>query len=157
MMDLDEMAVVVLGLADRVGRRLRAKGRTGSTLTVRVRFPGPRSVSRSHTLPTPTGSTSALSNLGMTLLESALCDSPGERVTLIGLSMSNLTTDAHLQLELDLGDGDELRAGSERALKRSSLEGKVDEIREKFGRDLLRYGTGSGGASDEFRRLAERS
>lgn len=157
LMDLDEMAVVVLGLADRVGRRLRAKGRTGSTLTVRVRFPGPRSVSRSHTLPTPTGSTSALSNLGMTLLESALCDSPGERVTLIGLSMSNLTTDAHLQLELDLGDGDELRAGSERALKRSSLEGKVDEIREKFGRDLLRYGTGSGGASDEFRRLAERS
>jgi DNA polymerase IV len=153
----DEMAVVVLGLADRVGRRLRAKGRTGSTLTVRVRFPGPRSVTRSHTLAAPTGSTAALSNLGMTLLERALDDNPGEVVTLIGISVSNLTTDEHVQLELDLGDGDLLRSGSDLALKRSKLDGKVDEVRERFGRDLLRYGAGAGGASDDFRRLAEKS
>ncbi|HEX6286418.1 MAG TPA: DNA polymerase IV, partial [Acidimicrobiia bacterium] len=62
--DRSEMAVVVLGLADRVGRRLRAKDRMGSTLTARVRFPGPRAVTRSHTLGAPTGSTAALSNLG---------------------------------------------------------------------------------------------
>jgi hypothetical protein len=37
------------------------------------------------------------------------------------------------------------------------LEGSVDEVRERFGRDLIRYGTGAGGASDEFRRLAEKS
>jgi DNA polymerase-4 len=153
----DEMAVVVLGLADRVGRRLRAKGRTGSTLTVRARFPGPRSVSRSHTLPAPTGSTAALSNLGMTLLERALNDNPGEAVTLIGISVSNLTTDDYVQLELDLGDGDLLRSGSDLALRRSKLEGQVDEVRERFGRDLVRYGIGAGGASDDFRRLAEKS
>lgn len=153
----DEMAVVVLGLADRVGRRLRAKGRTGSTLTVRARFPGPRAVTRSHTLAAPTGSTAALSNLGMTLLERALDDNQGEAVTLIGISVSNLTTDDHVQLELDLGDGDLLRSGSDLALRRSKLEGKVDEVREKFGRDLLSYGVGAGGASDEFRRLAEKS
>ncbi|HEU4894935.1 MAG TPA: DNA polymerase IV, partial [Acidimicrobiia bacterium] len=86
-----------------------------------------------------------------------LDDSPGEVVTLIGISVSNLTTDDHVQLELDLGDGDLLRAGSDLALRRSKLEGKVDEVRERFGRDLLRYGTGAGGASDEFRRLAEKS
>jgi DNA polymerase-4 len=153
----DEMAVVVLGLADRVGRRLRAKGRSGSTLTVRVRFPGPRSVTRSHTLAAPTGSTAALSDLGMTLLERALDDNPGEVVTLIGISVSNLTTDDHVQLELELGEGDLLRSGSDLALKRSQLEGKVDEVREKFGRELLRYGVGAGGASDDFRRLAEKS
>jgi DNA polymerase-4 len=153
----DEMAVVVLGLADRVGRRLRAKGRTGSTLTVRARFPEPRAVTRSHTLAAPTGSTAALSNLGMTLLERALDDNPGEPVTLIGISVSNLTTDDHLQLELELGDGDILRPGSDLALRRSMLDGKVDEVREKFGRDLLSYGVGAGGASDDFRRLAEKS
>jgi DNA polymerase-4 len=153
----DEMAVVVLGLADRVGRRLRAKGRTGSTLTVRARFPGPRSVSRSHTLPAQTGSTAALSNLGMTLLERALDDNPGEAVTLIGISVSNLTTDDYVQLELDLGDGDLLRSGSDLALRRSKLEGQVDEVRERFGRDLVRYGIGADGASDDFRRLAEKS
>lgn len=157
LIDRDEMAVVVLGLADRVGRRLRAKGRSGSTLTARVRFPGPRSVTRSHTLAAPTGSTAALAHLGMTLVDRALEDSPGGTVTLIGLSVSKLTTASHTQLELDLDDGDVLRVGSQTAIERSRLEEKVDEVRERFGRDLLRYGVGSRGASDDFRRLAERS
>jgi len=153
----DEMAVIVLGIADRVGRRLRAKSRAGSTLTMRVRFPGPRSITRSHTLSTPTASTAALVNLGMVLLDRAIEDNPGERVTLIGLSVSNLTTEDHVQLELDLGIGDLLRAGNELALKMNSLEASVDDVRTKFGRDLLRYGSGSRGMSDDFRRLAERS
>jgi len=155
--DRDEMAVVVLGLADRVGRRLRAKSRMGSTLTARVRFPGPRSLTRSHTLSSPTGSTAALANLGMVLVDRAVEDNPGETVTLIGLSVSNLTTDDHVQLELQLGDDDLLRSGTDLAMRRALLEGSVDEIREKFGRELLRYGFGSGGADDDFRRLAERS
>ena len=155
--DRDEMAVVVLGLADRVGRRLRAKDRMGATLTVRLRLPGPRSVTRSHTLTAPTGSTAALADLGMVLVDRALADHPGETVTLIGLSVSNLTTDDFRQLELDLGDDDLLRSGSRLALTRSSLEDSVDRVRERFGRSVLSYGAGSGGMSDDFRRLAERS
>lgn len=155
--DRSEMAVVVMGLADRVGRRLRSKGRLGSTLTVRVRFPGPRSVTRSHTLKAPTGSTAALANLGTTLLERALADNPGELVTLIGISVSNLATDDNRQLEFDLGDSDVLRSGSSAALRRGALEDSVDQIRERFGKQVLRYGEGSGGMSDDFRRLAEKS
>lgn len=155
--DRDEMAVVVLGLADRVGRRLRAKGRTGSTLTVRVRFPGPRSVTRSHTLTAPTGSTASLADLGVTLLARALDDNPEERVTLIGIAVSKLTTSDHVQLEFDLGDGDLLRAGNKEALKRQDLEARVDEIRDRFGRELIRFGRGQTGMGDDFRRLAERS
>ncbi len=154
--DREQMDVVIVGLADRVGRRLRAKGRGGSTLTVRVRFPGPRSVTRSHTLHAPTGSTAALADLGSALLDKALVDNTGETVTLIGISVSNLTTDDHRQLELDLGDGDVLRSGSDVALRRSSLESKIDEVREKFGKSLLRYGSGDRGMSDDFRRLAEK-
>jgi DNA polymerase-4 len=157
LVDRGEMSVVVLGLADRVGRRLRAKDRIGSTLTVRVRFPGPRSVTRSHTLSSPTGSTAALANLGRVLLDRALEDNPGETVTLIGLSVSNLTTEDLRQLEFDLGDGDVLRAGSDVALERNSLEESIDKVRERFGRSMLRYGNGSRGMSDDFRRLAEKS
>jgi DNA polymerase-4 len=153
----DDMAVVVLGLADRVGRRLRTKGRLGSTVTIRVRLPGPRSVTRSHTLDAPTGSTAALATLGMALVDRALRDNRGETATLIGLSVSNLSTVDHRQLEFDLGDGDLLRPGSELALKRSSLEASVDRVRERFGKSVLKYGTGPGGLSDDFRRLAERS
>lgn len=157
LIDRDEMDVVVIGLADRVGRRLRAKGRMGATLTARIRFPGPTSVTRSHTLGAPTGSTAALANLGSVLVGRALDDHPDETVTLIGLSVSNLTTDDHRQLEFDLGDGDVLRSGSALALKRSNLEEKIDEVRDKFGRSLLRYGMREGGMGDDFRRLAEKS
>jgi len=155
--DLDEMSVVVLGLADRIGRRLRSKDRSGSTLSVRVRFPGPRLVSRSHTLSSPTSSTAALANLGTELVRRALETAGGDPVTLIGLSISNLTTDRFLQLELDIDDGDVLRAGSAEDLRRRSIDESVDAIRDRFGRELVRFGRGSRGSSDEFRRLAERS
>lgn len=157
LVDRDAMAVVVLGLADRVGRRLRAKDRVGTTITVRMRLPGPRSVTRSHTLAAPTASTAALADLGMVLVDRARDDNPGETVTLIGLSVSNLTTETHRQLELDLGDGDVLRSGSDVALARSELETSVDRVREKFGRSMLTFGTGPRGLGDDFRRLSEKS
>ncbi len=157
LMDRDELAVVVLGLADRIGRRLRKKGRSGATLTVRVRYPGPRIISRSHTLPSPTASTSAITNLGMVLLARAMKGND-DPVTLVGLSLSNLTTDQYLQLEMEVDEGDVLRAGSGKDLKRRALDEKVDEVRERFGGGLLSLGSGrNGGASEEFRRLAERS
>jgi DNA polymerase-4 len=151
------MFVVVLGLADRIGRRLRAKDRSGSTLTVRVRFPGPRLVSRSHTLSSPTASTAALANLGSELVRRALVVADGAPVTLIGLSLSNLTTDRFLQLELELDEGDVLRAGSLEDLRRQSIDESVDAVRERFGRDLVMFGDNNRGASDDFRRLAEHS
>jgi hypothetical protein len=81
----------------------------------------------------------------------------GDPVTLIGLSVSNLTTDQFLQLELDIDGGDVLRAGSAEDLRRRSIDESVDAIRERFGRELVRFGHSSRGSSDEFRRLAERS
>jgi hypothetical protein len=81
----------------------------------------------------------------------------GEPVTLIGLSLSNLTTDQFLQLELELDEGDVLRAGSLEDLRRQSIDESVDAVRERFGRDLVRFGDDNRGASDAFRRLAERS
>ena len=152
---IGEMAVVVLGLADRVGRRLRAKGRAGSTLTIRVRYPGPRAVTRSHTLPAPTASTAALTDLGTELVRRALEVDEGQPVTLIGLSVSGLTTDSHIQLELELDEGSALRSGSAADLRRRSLDLSIDAVRDKYGRDLVRLGE-SGRGDDDFRRLAER-
>ncbi|MDF2728479.1 MAG: dinB [Acidimicrobiia bacterium] len=156
--DPEELSVVVLGLADRIGRRARKKDRSGSTLTMRVRFPGPRVVSRSHTLPSPTSSTAALAELGGVLLRRAI-DGEEEPVTLVGMSLSNLTTDEFLQLELDVDPGDVLRAGSSMDLKRRAIDASVDGIRERFGRDLLKLGSAPdrGVTPEEFRRLAEHS
>jgi len=157
LVDTEQMAVVVLGIADRVGRRLRAKGRSGSTLSVRVRYPGPRLISRSHTLTSPTASTAALANLGVELVHRALEVSEGEPVTLIGMSVSNLTTDQHLQLELDIDDGDVLRMGSSEDVRRRSLDESVDAVRDRFGREFVWFGESGRSSNDAFRRLAERS
>lgn len=154
--DMDEIAVVVIGLADRIGRRLRAKGRSGTTLSARVRFPGPKVLSRSHTLSAPTSSTAAIANLGTELVRRAL-EAGDDRVTLIGLSVSNLTTDHQIQLELPLDPGDVLRVGSESDLRRRALDESIDGIRDRFGRDTLRLGISGRGIDDDFRRLAERS
>jgi len=156
--DIALLDVVVLGLADRIGRRLRKKGRSGSTLSLRARFPGPRVVSRSHTLPSPTASTAALAELGSVLLRRAVGDET-EPVTLVGMAVSGLTTDDFLQLELEIDGGDVLRAGSVADLRHRSLDAQVDEVRERFGRELLVYGSAPrrGVVSEDFRRLAERS
>jgi DNA polymerase-4 len=156
LLDREEMHRVVLGLADRVGRRLRAKGRSASTLTVRVRYPGPRAVTRSHTLPAPTGSTAAINDLGRLLLDRALEAADDEPVTLIGLSMSGITNDSSIQLEMDLDEGSTLRAGSTTDMKRRALDDSIDAVRERFGRDLLHIGE-TAPVDEDFRRLAERS
>jgi DNA polymerase-4 len=156
--DPEALAVVVLGLADRIGRRVRKKEMAGSTLSLRVRYPGPRLVSRSHTLPSPTASTAALAELGGVLLHRAIAGEE-EPVTLVGMSLSNLTTDDFLQLELEVDPGDVLRAGSGIDLKRRALDTSVDVIRERFGRGLLKLGSAPdrGVTSEEFRQLAEHS
>lgn len=153
--DSEEMAVVVLGLADRIGRRLRAKARSGATLSARVRLPEDKVISRSHTLRWPTCSTAAIARLGVELVGRALEGQVGP-VTLIGLSVSKLTTDDHLQLELPLEEGDALRAGSRHDLLRRSLDASVDRVRDRFGKGSLRLGMSDLGGED-FRRLAERS
>ncbi len=156
LVSIDEMSLVVLGLADRVGRRLRSNGRVGNRLTVRVRYPGPRAVTRSHVLSGPTASTAALHEAGMALLARALDVSNGEPATLIGISMAGLRSDDFVQLALPLDEGSVLQPGSTSDLKRQALDSSVDAIRKKFGRDQMRLGR-SGRGDDSFRRLSERS
>lgn len=155
--DAGELAVVVLGLADRIGRRLRKKRRAGRTLTLRARFPGPTLRTRSHTFDSPTSSTAAISELGTILLQRAREAMP-DPVTLVGLSLSNLTTEDSLQLELGLDEGGVLMAGSPADLRRRALDERVDAVRERFGRDLLSIGDPAShrGLDETFRELAQR-
>src|SRR5690606_36030157 len=69
-----EVRAVLAHLADRVARRLRAKDRAGRTVTVRVRFAGMRSVTRSHTLVEPVAATLTLTEIAETLVWSAIAD-----------------------------------------------------------------------------------
>jgi len=158
----DQLLRAALGfLADRVATRLRANGRAGRTITVRVRFTGLRSVTRSVTLPWAVSTTLALAELSVDLANTALADHPGEReITLLAISVPNLVAESTLQLELPLGLGDEPhRPGTAAASARWALDRAVDEVRARFGRDAVGYTAvvfrEARGVPDEFRELAE--
>ena len=51
---------MVIGLIDRITRRMRAANRTGRTVVLRLRFDDFTRVTRSHTLPGATASTAPL-------------------------------------------------------------------------------------------------
>jgi DNA polymerase-4 len=150
-------------LADRVAARLRAKSRPGRTVTVRVRFAGLRSVTRSRTLPAPIAATSSLAEVAEDLLRGVLASRPEERiVTLLAISVSGLDEGAAMQLELPLGLADDAgRPGTGNGAARLQADRAVDRIRKRFGWDAVGYGARLLGVTrsvpDAFRRLAERS
>jgi DNA polymerase-4 len=162
-------------LADRVASRLRRAGRAARTVTVRVRFPGLRSVTRSTTLRTPVCATLTLTEIATALAGAALAEHRSEReVTLLAVSVSNIVVPA-LQLPLpirpagaDAGEGPagQGRAGQGRAgdgrvaeATRWGADLSVDAVRARFGHGAVGYATvvfsDAARAPDEFRELAE--
>jgi DNA polymerase-4 len=149
-------------LADRVAGRLRAAGRAGRTVRVRVRFTGLRSVTRSVTVPVGISATLTLAELATELTHGALADHPQEReITLLAVSVANLVDEAALQLELPLGVGDDrYRPGTRAGSARWVADRSVDAIRTRFGLQAVGYATvvfsDEGRVPEAFRELAER-
>jgi DNA polymerase-4 len=130
-------------LADRVGGRLRAAGRAGRTITVRVRFVALESVTRSITLPVAVSATRMLAELTEELVNTALADHPDRReITLLAISVSNLIVEPALQLELPLALGDDAhRPGTTAGSARWALDRSMDAVRVRFGRSAVGYAT----------------
>ena len=150
---------VLSHLADRVAGRLRAKHRAGRTVTVRVRFAGMRSVTRSLTLPGPVAATLTLTEVAEQLAWQAIRDQdrPVE-ISLLAISVSNLTVQHAIQLELPVPPDDPRRPGSAIGSARWALDSSVDAVRDRFGREAVGYlpaRARSRGVPDEFRELAE--
>jgi DNA polymerase-4 len=153
-------------LADRVAGRLRKAHMAGRTVTVRVRFPHLRSVTRSVTLSVAISTTLTLTEVAEGLAHSAIVDNEREReITLLAVSVSNLHPDHSFQLELPLDCLDVHRDADPRPhsldeASRWGLDRSVDAIRDKFGRTAIGYATvalsDAERVPEEFRELAER-
>jgi DNA polymerase-4 len=149
-------------LADRVASRLRAKARSGRTVTVRVRFADLRSVTRSVSLPAPVAATAILAEIAEDLVRAALRDHPEEReISLLAISVSQIEADASLQLEFPLGlDDEKRRPGARRGRSRFVADRAVDRIRDRFGWEAVGYASVALGRAssvpDGFRELAEK-
>jgi DNA polymerase-4 len=138
---------------------MREGGRAGRTVTVRVRFAEMVAVTRSLTLPQPVASTLTLTEIAERLAWHAIDEHPGRDVTLLAISVSQLTDQRQLQLELDLDPPDPWRPGSPPGAARWAVDASMDAIRQRFGRDAVGYAPALLGryglVPDEFRELAE--
>lgn len=123
--DLDALLVT---LVDRVMRRLRAKDRGGRTVTLRLRFDDYSRATRSRTLPHPTAGTGAVLAAARALLDRAIPTIERRGITLLGITVANLTDHAQLELPFD-------RPPDE------GLDAAMDEIRERFGTNAIRRGS----------------
>jgi DNA polymerase-4 len=153
---------ILLYLADRIGTRLRAKSKSGGTVTARVRFANLNSVTRSVTLDAPISATAILAEVAEELVRAALADHPDEKtISLLAISVSHLKERWDVQLELPLGLKDEARRpGTKKGMARWVADCAVDRIRDRFGWDAIGYASVALGISrsvpDEFRKLAEK-
>ncbi|MET0144645.1 MAG: DNA polymerase IV [Ilumatobacteraceae bacterium] len=116
----------IVGLTDRVARRMRSGQRIGRTVVLRLRFDDFTRATRSHTLPRPTAETSVILATIRSLLDEARPMIEARGVTLVGLAVSNLDDDGTIQLTLPFD-----RAGAGR------LDSALDDVRARFGTAAL--------------------
>ena len=118
----DDVDAVVVGLVDRVTRRLRAAARVGRTVVLRLRFDDFTRATRSHTLPHSTANTQTILDTARALLATATPMIERRGLTLVGIAVANLDNGGAVQLMLPL---DRYTSGA--------LDAALDEVRVRFG------------------------
>jgi DNA polymerase IV len=117
-----ELDADLVAIVDRVTRRMRAAGRVGRTVVLRLRFDDFSRATRSHTLPWATAETHTVLATARGLLAAAmpLIESRGN--TLIGVAVANLEDDRFVQLSLPFHPA-----------SGGALDAALDEVRDRFG------------------------
>jgi DNA polymerase-4 len=121
--DLD---AVLIGLVDRLARRLRRARRVCRTVTLRLRFRDFSRATRSHTLERATAQTQTILITARGLLASAMPLIERHGISLLGVSLANLADGGGIQLALQL---DRAHPGD--------LDAALDDIRDRFGTDAI--------------------
>jgi DNA polymerase IV len=112
----------LLALVDRVTRRMRAAGRIGRTVVLRLRFDDFSRATRSHTLPEATAHTQTILVTARGLLTTAMPTIERRGITLVGVAVANLANAPPVQLGLPFD-----RHSGE------ALDAALDEVRARFG------------------------
>ena len=123
---LDDVDTALIGLVDRVTRRMRVAGRSGRTVVLRLRFDDFARATRSHTLPYATANTDAILTTARDLLSVAAPIIERRGITLVGISVANLHDGRAVQLTLPFD-----QRGSE------ALDAALDEVWQRFGSRAL--------------------
>jgi len=118
----EDIDAVLLGLVDRVTRRMRASRRVGRTVVLRLRFDDFSRATRSGTLQRATAETRTILDMARGLLATAMPMIERRGITLIGIAVCNLENDLPRQLTLPFA-----------VSRGAALDAAVDEIRDRYG------------------------
>ena len=119
---LEDVDAALVGLVDRVTRRMRAAGRVGRTVVLRLRFDDFSRATRSHTLHRATANTQVILDVVRELLAVAAPLIERRGITLVGIAVGNLEDGRAVQLTLPL----------ERH-STDALDAALDEVWLRFG------------------------
>jgi len=129
-MSHNEIDAVVVNLVDRITRRMRAAGRTGRSVVLRLRFDDYSRATRSHTMPRATASTEPILAAARSLVAAAAPLIAEKGLTLLGFAVSNIDRDGAQQLELPFDDrGDP-----------TAVDAAVDRVRQRYGNAAVTRG-----------------
>jgi DNA polymerase IV len=117
---------VLVGLVDRLARRLRAARRVCRTIVLRMRFADFSRATRSHTLLEPTAHTVTILAVARGLLATAMPMVERGGLTLLGIALGNLQDAGAVQLALPFG--------RDRA---RTLDVALDLVRDRYGTDAI--------------------
>ncbi|MGB9225044.1 DNA polymerase IV [Mycobacterium sp.] len=120
-----EVDAVVVNLIDRITGRMRAAGRTGRTVVLRLRFDDFSRATRSHTLPWATSSTQPILAAARQLVASAAPAIAERGLTLVGFAVSGIDRNGAQQLMLPF-DGES-----------PAVDAAIDQIRRRFGNSAV--------------------
>ena len=123
---LAEVDASLVGLVDRVTRRMRAAERVARTVVLRLRFDDFSRVTRSHTLPHATANTDAILTTARGLLAIAVPMIERQGITLVGVAVTNLEDGRVTQLALPIDRHSSV-----------ALDTALDEVRARFGASAI--------------------
>lgn len=124
-MSAAQVDAVVVNLIDRITARMRAAGRTGRTVVLRLRFDDFGRATRSRTLPWATSSTQPILAAARQLVASAAPLIAERGLTLVGFAVSGIDRSGAQQLMLPFG-GDS-----------PSVDAAIDQVRRRYGKSAL--------------------
>jgi DNA polymerase-4 len=118
----DDLEIALVGLVDKLTRRMRSANRVCRTVILRLRFDDFSRATRSHTLFRATSRTGPILAAARELLMEAMPMIRREGATLVGVTLTNLDGDGFVQLELPF----ERRPAE-------VLDATIDRVKDRFG------------------------
>lgn len=130
--DRDFLRTWLLRHAERVGRSLRRQGLAGRTITLKIKYADFKQITRQATLPARTSSTETIYEAACGLLAALSLEG---KVRLIGVGVSGFDDVRPYQLSLTgKAEGPDPARAEER---RGKLDGALDALRDRYGKDAV--------------------